>query len=131
MQHESDGAPGATPNRVPGPNKFIAKLMQTWRLERAQCASMLGCTEHTLDEILSGAQTIQRARITDRFLAVFEIRGTLWSLFRDEGVENEWLREPHRDLAQRTPLELLCEGTEESVATATEYVWHAANPGGS
>ena len=53
---------------------------------------------------------------------LFEVRSTLAGLFRSEDVENAWLREPHAGLGQRSPMELLREGTMENLLVVREHV---------
>jgi len=55
-----------------------------------------------------------------------QIRKTLSALFRDEAVENEWLREPHTLLNERSPMDLILEGSMEHLLLVREYVDAAA-----
>ena len=91
-----------------GPNQFVAKLAATWRLNTRETAGLLGCDEARTRKIMAGTDPIDDETTRERVRTLFEIRQTLWSLFRNETVENKWLREPHTDLnGQCVTLELV------------------------
>lgn len=58
--------------------------------------------------------------------ALFRIRKTLYSLFRDEKAENDWLREPHDALDGQKPIDIMLEGSMENLLLVKEYVEEAA-----
>ena len=112
-------------DRLTGPIQFILKLLEFWRLETSDAVRMLGFdradTEHVA-AVLAGDEQFRGRDVRDRISHLFWIRNTLWSLFRDLEVENDWLREPHSMLDDRTPLSLLLGGSMDDLLLAREYV---------
>ena len=123
------GAPGEEGIRISGPVQFIRKLMKFWHLDDADVVALLG---YELPETEYVTRELQRGRglpgrdFKDRIAYLFHIRRTLWSLFRDIDVENEWLRENHSMLRGDSPISLLLEGSIESLLLVVEYVESAA-----
>jgi len=112
-----------------GPIQFVQKLKNSWRLEKTEVASLLGCGPEDAEyvsDILDGKAQPRGRDIQDRIAHLFSIRRTLWSLFRDLDVENEWLRENHPILNGKSPLSLIIEGSMEDLLLAREYVETAA-----
>lgn len=117
-------------NRITGPVRFVGNLLRTWRLERRDAATVLGFERIDLPygcDVLGGRRALPAGRDTkDRIVYLFQIRRTLSSLFRDEEVENDWLRENHSLLDDRSPLDLMLEGSMEHLLLVKEYVETAA-----
>ena len=128
---DADDSPDASPPaktvtssvRPSGPVQFILKLLLTWKLETEHAAVLLGLEDRNRAlRILNGSEPLVGRDIKDRIGHLYQIRRTLWSLFQDEIVENEWLREPHSLIHNMTPMELLLEGSMESLLIFREYV---------
>ena len=118
-------APGEKPNRLTGPIQFVLKLLEFWRLETNDAVGMLGFDPADADHVaavLGGREQFRGRDVRDRISHLFWIRNTLWSLFRDLEVENDWLRESHSMLDDRSPLSLLLGGSMEGLLLAREYV---------
>lgn len=112
-------------DRVVGPVKFIRHLLTAWNLELQDAAWLLGfeeAEEYHVENIMSGRIPSTGRDIEDRIAFLFEIRRALSAWLRDEAVENEWLREPHRLLDDRSPMDLLREGSMENLILVREYV---------
>ena len=120
-----------TPGRVHGVNAFIARTMRCWNIEDAAQAHLLGCTRTRAARIVGGTERVDDEPTKERVRSMLEIRGTLWALFRDETVENEWLREAQERLGGTSPLETMTGADPEGLARVEAFVWHTANPGGS
>ena len=131
------GSPGGSGNpatigrtrRLTGPVQFVLKLLKYWRLERHHAVGLLGFYPADADYVagvLEGDERLFGRDAEDRISHLFSIRKTLWSLFQDLDVENEWLREPHSMLEDKTPLSLMLEGSMEDLLLAREYVNTAA-----
>ena len=124
------GAPSATyPQRVTGPVQFLQKLLRTWRLGPAEAVPLLGLEVSDLSvaiRLLSGREPLRGRDVKDRIAYLFRIRKTLSALFRNEKVENDWLREPHDLLDGQAPMTLLLEGSMENLLLVKEYVEAAA-----
>lgn len=106
------------------PTQLIHKILETWNLETREKAALLGLEEsdqHLAREFLTGNLTIYGRDIKDRIAYLILIKSTLYSLFRNEDVENEWLREPHELLGDRTPLGLLLEGSMVNMLLVKEF----------
>ena len=109
--------------RSSGPVQFILKLLLTWKLETEQADVLLGLEDRNRAfRILNGSEPLVGRDIKDRIGHLYQVRRTLWSLFQDEIVENEWLREPHSLIHNMTPMDLLLEGSMESLLILREYV---------
>jgi len=99
--------------------------LEFWRLETTDAVHMLGFDRADAGHVaavLAGNEQFRGRDVRDRISHLFWIRSTLWSLFRDLEVENNWLREPHSVLDDRTPLSLLLGGSMEDLLLAREYV---------
>ena len=115
--------------RLTGPIVFVRILLHTWRLGQTDAIPLLGLEETDrsyADDLLSGRVALRGRDIKDRIAYLFRIRKTLSALFRDEEVENEWLREPHDALDGLNPMTLLLEGSMENLLLVKEYVEAAA-----
>ena len=115
--------------RLTGPIIFVRILLHTWRLGQTDAIPLLGLEESDssyAEDLLSGRVALRGRDIKDRIAYLFRIRKTLSALFRDEEVENEWLREPHAALNGQTPMDRLLEGSMENLLLVKEYVEAAA-----
>ena len=81
---------------------------------------------HYVSELLNGHAVLRGTEAEQRIVYLFRIRKTLFALFRDEEVENEWLREPRDALGGKTPLDRLLDGSIESMVLVKELVEAAA-----
>ena len=120
---EAEASPSR--RRLAGPVQFIKKLLDAWRLEEKDAASLLGLEPSDpryAADLLAGRAAIEGRDAKDRIAYLFLIRATLDSLLRDEDVENDWLRAPHAMLDDKTPMTLLLEGSMENLLLVKEYV---------
>ena len=123
------GGPGETTRRLTGPVQFVRKLMDSWRLDNGDVVRLLGCDPEDFEYIsavLDGRRQLRGRDVRDRIAHLFCIRRTLWSLFQDLDVENDWLRERHSMLNGKSPMSLIIEGSIEDLLLAREYVESAA-----
>ena len=121
--NEAEASPSR--RRLSGPVQFIKKLLEAWRLEEKDAASLLGLEPSDLRyaaDLLAGRASIEGRDAKDRIAYLFLIRATLDSLLRDEDVENDWLRAPHAMLDDKAPMTLLLEGSMENLLLVKEYV---------
>ena len=115
--------------RLSGPIWFVEKLLKTWRLDRSDAVPLLGLEPSDLSyatDVFAGRATLRGRDAKDRIAYLFRIRKTLSALFRDEDVENEWLRERHEMLDDKAPMDLLLDGSMENLLLVKEYVEAAA-----
>lgn len=113
--------------RITGPVRFVKNLLHTWKLEPRDAAVLLGLDKRNIHDVLDGRCALPAGRdVEDRIAYLFHIRRTLSGLFRDEEVENEWLREDHSLLDDKSPLALMREGSMENLLLVKEYVETAA-----
>ncbi len=75
---------------------------------------------------MNGYGILSGCDVRDRIACLLEIRGTLSGLFKDQDVENDWLREPHSMLNDQKPLDLLLEGSIENLLLVRDYAALAA-----
>lgn len=117
------------PSRLTGPIQFVLKLLKYWHLQTQDAVGLLGFDPTDVDyvtAILEGKRQFRGQDVRDRITNLIWIRKTLWSLFRDLETENDWLREPHPMLDDRSPLSLLIGGSMEDLLLMREYVESAA-----
>ena len=115
--------------RLTGPVQFLKKLIEVWGLKSADATVLLGLDRKDVayaENVLAGQGVLKGRDVMDRVIHLFQIRKTLATLFRDEIVENQWLREPHRMLDESTPMDLMLEGSMENLLLVREYVETAA-----
>lgn len=111
--------------RITGPVKFVNQLLATWHLKLEEACILLGFEPSRLtyvNDVLQGYETLTGRDTKDRIVHLIQIRTSLSALFRDETVENEWLREPHDTLNGKKPMDLLLEGSMENLLLVKEYV---------
>lgn len=123
------GVSGEDVGRLTGPVQFVWKLMEFWRLDKRDAVCLLGYDSGEFEyvaAILDGRRRLGGRDVRDRVAHLFHIRRTLWSLFRDLEVENDWLREERSMLNGDSPLSLMLEGSMENLLLAREYVDSAA-----
>ena len=125
----ADESPPATPvsvvSRLTGPIQLLNKILETWRLDKADAVSLLGLEpsdQGYAADVLAGRTALRGRDAKDRLAYLIQIRMALSALFRDEGVENEWLREPQVPLDGKEPMQLLLEGSMENLLLVKEYV---------
>lgn len=117
-----------SPKRKSGPVRFIETLLGTWQLDPDNAIPLLGFESSEVADvayvraILDGRQPLVGRDIKYRIACLIVIRSTLSGLFRDEAVENEWLREAHPLLDNRAPMDLMLEGRMENLLLVKEYV---------
>ena len=123
----------ATPSpyraRLTGPVQFLKKLLETWQLDAACATVLLGLDPEDASQaanVLAGVSMLKGRDAKDRITHLYQIRKTLSGLFRDEHVENAWLREPHKWLNEKSPMDLILEGSMENLLLVREYVDAAA-----
>lgn len=115
--------------RLTGPIQFVIKLLKTWHLSRADAILLLGFEEidqSYVEDLLNGHAMLRGRDLKYRIAYLFRIRKTLYSLFRDEEVENDWLREPHEALDGQNPMDIMLKGSMENLLLVKEYVAAAA-----
>lgn len=123
---KSQVEPSANTDRRYGPALLISRIFETWGLERSEAATLLGFerSDHpSVTNILGGYGPIDRRDTRDRIAYLIQIRNILYALFRDDKVENEWLRETHVLLGNHAPLDLLLEGSMENLLLVKEYCY--------
>ena len=114
--------------RLTGPIQFLVKLLKTWNLSRADAIPLLGLEDERAyaKDLLAGRARLRGRDLKHRIACLFRIRKTLYALFRDEKVENDWLREPHDALDGQRPMDVMLEGSMENLLLVKEYVEEAA-----
>lgn len=114
--------------RLSGPVQFFLKLLELWHLDSEDACKLLGYEladiQH-VEQVLSGSMPFSRD-LKDRITNLLVIRKRLSNLFRDIDTENEWLREKHAELGNKTPLELLLSGSMENLLLIKEFVEHVS-----
>ena len=111
------------PTRTTGPVQFISRLISSWSLSTGDAVRLLGFNQEDLgyvEDILAGVRQPRGRDVHDRIASLFRIRAILSALFRDLDVENQWLRERHEFLDDRSPLELM-QGSIERLLLVREY----------
>jgi transcriptional regulator with XRE-family HTH domain len=110
-------------SRIAAPVKFMAKLMEAWRIDERQAAKLLGFDEEEdVRSLLSGVTQPDTRDCKDRLRHLIRIREALHAVFRDLQAEREWLHEPRPELGGRKPFTLLLEGSMENLLTVSQLV---------
>ncbi len=120
---------GGNPHRLTGPIQFVLKLLDLWCLGTPEAVKLLGFDPDDRDHVVSvlaGHEEFRGRDVRDRIVHLIGIRMALRSLFRDLNTENDWLRESHPMLGDRTPLSLLLGGSMEDLLLTRKYVESAA-----
>ena len=110
---------------IGGPIQLFNAILKTWRLDESHAILLLGLEPSDRGyaaDLLAGRKVIKGRDIKDRLAYLIQIRMTLSGWFRNEAVENEWLREPQKLLDGKVPMELLLEGSMENLLLVKEYV---------
>lgn len=111
--------------RLAAPVQFLHKLLATWRLGEREAVVLLGFDEAEISavrDLLEGRAELKGRDLKDRIVCLYQIRKTLHSLFRDEQVENKWLRQRHDSLDGERPMDLLLHGSMENLLVIKDYV---------
>ena len=111
--------------RLTGPIQLINKILETWRLDKANAVPLLGLEppdQGYAADVLAGRTALRGRDAKDRLAYLIQMRMALSEWFRDEEVENEWLREPHEPLDGKVPMQLLLEGSMENLLLVREYI---------
>ncbi len=109
-----------------GPVQFFLKLIELWSLDSKDACKLLGYEPADIqhvEQVLSGRLPFSRD-LKDRIANLLVIRKRLSGLFRDTDTENEWLREKHVELGNKSPIELLLSGSMENLLLIKEFVEH-------
>ena len=109
--------------------QFLGKLLDAWKLGSSDAIVLLGMDpddRSCAEDILNGRAILKGRDARDRIAYLYRIRKILSALFRDEEVENQWLREPHAMLNERSPMDLMLDGSMEDLLLVREYVEAAA-----
>ena len=125
----AQGHLGQMTRNLTGPVQFVRKLMEFWHLDMLDAVAIMGYDSDDIEyvsAVLDGKEQFRGRDVRDRIAHLFCIRRALWSLFRDLDVENDWLREQHHMLNEKSPLSLMLEGSMEGLLLAREYVDSAA-----
>ena len=107
------------------PIQLINKILETWRLDKANAVPLLGLEppdQGYAADVLAGRTALRGRDAKDRLAYLIQMRMALSEWFRDEEVENEWLREPHEPLDGKVPMQLLLEGSMENLLLVREYI---------
>lgn len=116
---------GLNHKRISGPVLLLSKILTTWKISELQATHLLGMDpsdESYVAEVLAGRKSLKGRDANDRLAYLIQIRMALFAWFRDEEVENDWLREEQVALDGQVPMDLLLEGSMESLLLVKEYV---------
>ena len=118
-------APASVAPRLTGPIQLLNKILETWQLDKVDAVPLLGLEpsdQGYAAEVLAGRTALRGRDAKDRLAYLIQMRMTLSAWFRDEAVENEWLREPQNPLDGEVPMDLLLEGSMENLLIVKEYI---------
>lgn len=105
--------------------ELFSKLLNFWSVDQRAGAILLGYGPQgvsRIDPILNGVAYLTTRDEQDRIVELFQIRKILHALFRNESIENAWLREPNEALENNVPLNLLLEGSMENLLRIRQFV---------
>ena len=108
-----------------GPIQLLDKILKTWQLDEVDAIPLLGLEPSDrgyVVDVLAGRKALRGRDAKDRLACLIQMRMTLFAWFKNEAVENEWLREPQEPLDGKVPMELLLEGSMENLLLVKEYI---------
>ena len=108
-----------------GPIQLLDKILKTWQLDEVDAIPLLGLEpsdQGYVVDVLAGRKALRGRDAKDRLACLIQMRMTLFAWFKNEAVENEWLREPQEPLDGKVPMELLLEGSMENLLLVKEYI---------
>ena len=111
--------------KLTGPIQLLKKILETWRLDKADAIPLLGLEpsdQGYAADVLAGRTALRGRDAKDRLAYLIQMRMALSAWFRDEQVENEWLREPQEPLDGEVPISLLLEGSMGNLLLVKEYI---------
>jgi len=112
-------------DHLSGTVQFFLKLMELWHLDSEDACKLLGyelADIKYVEQVLSGVLPLRGRDPKDRIANLVVIRKRLDGLFKDVDVENEWLREKHADIGNKSPMELLLSGSMENLLLIKQFV---------
>jgi hypothetical protein len=113
------------PDRLTGPVQFLGKLIEAWDIMPSDARLLLGFEDDAMAEaVLAGRTSLRGVDVKARIAALFRIKSLLGQLLRDVSVERAWMRTSVSHLGNRSPIELLRDGSMESLLTLRQYVEH-------
>ena len=113
------------PRRPAGPVQLLDRILKTWQLGQLEATALLGLEpsdEGYVADVLAGRKHLKGRDANDRLGYLILMRMALSEWFRNESVENEWLREPQEVLDGKVPMDLLLEGSMENLLVVKEYI---------
>ena len=105
--------------------QFVVKLLDDWKLDQSDAVCLLGYEDQDMEYVHNLLREIEPLRGLDvklRISKLFYIRHSLWSLFQNLEVENQWLRESQNLLNDEIPIEMIRSGKIDSLILLEEYV---------
>lgn len=117
--------PSLKPGRITGPVQVLIRIIDSWNISLRDTTRMLGYEDSDqayVSQILGGYTTLRGRDPKDRISNLFIIRSSLSGLFRDEQVENSWLRELQPELGDLTPFDYLTDGSMEKLLRVRQLV---------
>jgi hypothetical protein len=121
----SDGARPASDRRrsLRGPLRAWLAVLTRWGLDDADAAALLGAESASVVKALRlGVAGRWTRDMRDRVRCALEIHEVLHGLFRNPSVEREWLRERRASLGERSPLDVLRDGSMEGLLFVRDYL---------
>ena len=113
------------PDRITGPIQFILNLLESWNLTAVDAVALLGFEQvdkTNVEAILAGRLSLRGRDVKDRITALFRIKSLVAELFRED--EMNWMATPRAEFANRSPLDMLREGSMVNLLTVRQYVEH-------
>ena len=112
----------------PGRIKGFRRLMENWGFSRKDAAEILGFeNEGSIGELFAGIEKVQQRDVRDRLKLFLSLAVDLDGLYDDDEVINQWLDQPKKLLRDRTPRQLLVEGSMENLLRVGQLVQYEAN----
>lgn len=111
--------------RLTGPVRFATLIKESWNLSLSEMAVVLGYEPQDVEYVedaLNGLATVRGRDFKDRVVCLYSIYSRLVALFRNDSAINEWLREAQVDLGQRSPLQIMLNGSMEDLYRVRYFV---------
>lgn len=109
--------------RLGGAIRAFFRVAETWRLGRAQRATLLAASERSVDRWArdAGSATLTRDQV-ERISYLLGIYGGLHAILGESPLADEWVARPNADFGGESPLQRMLAGNVGDLVEVRRYV---------
>ncbi len=110
-------------SRTSGALRGFFRIADSWRLDRAQRATLLAASERSIDRWKSDAAAADLTRDqVERLSYVIGIYGGLHAILGESPLADDWVRRPNADFGDAAPLDRMLAGNVGDLVDVSRYV---------